>query len=83
MIFPVLSMVLWFLLYFTDFNLFTSTQMDVLSAGRYSYPISIITTAIRITYQLVFFLSVISNSIRAYIVNGKKPLKHLMQRPNF
>ncbi len=55
MIFPVLSMVLWFLLYFTDFNLFTTTQMDVLSAGRYIYPISIFTTSILITYQLIFF----------------------------
>src|SRR5680860_393324 len=55
MIFPALSMVLWFLLYVTDFNLFTTTKMDVLSAGRYIYPISIVTTSILITYQLVFF----------------------------
>ena len=54
-IFPLLSMVLWFLLYVTDFNLFTTTKLDVLMAGRYIYPISILTTSIFTTYQLVFF----------------------------
>lgn len=55
MIFPALSIVFWFLLYFTNFNLFTTSKMDVLSAGKYIYPISIITTFILVTYQLVFF----------------------------
>ena len=54
-IFPLLSMVLWSLLYVTDFNLFTTTKLDVLMAGRYIYPISILTTSIFTTYQLVFF----------------------------
>jgi signal transduction histidine kinase/CheY-like chemotaxis protein len=54
-IFPALSVVLWFLLYLTDFNLFTDTKMDILSAATYIYPISIFTTAILITYQLIFF----------------------------
>ena len=63
MIFPALSLVLWFLLYVTDFKLFTTNQMDVLSAGKYIYPISIVTTSILITYQLVFFSF---NNLRFY-----------------
>ncbi|MDC6387989.1 response regulator [Maribacter sp. PR1] len=55
LIFPSLSMALWSLLYATDFNLFTTTKLDELMAGRYVYPISILTTSIFTTYQLVFF----------------------------
>ena len=55
MIFPLLSMLLWLLIYVTDYNLFSATQMDVLLAGKFIYPISIVTTSILITYQLVFF----------------------------
>ncbi|SDM69476.1 response regulator [Kriegella aquimaris] len=54
-IFSGLSMIFWFLLYFTDFNLFTSTHMDPVLAGRYIYPISIFTTIILVTYQLIYF----------------------------
>ena len=54
-IFPVLSMLLWGLLYFTDFNLFTNIKMDEWLAGTYIYPVSIFTTTILVTYQLVFF----------------------------
>ncbi len=54
-IFPLLSMALWFLLYFTDFNLFTNTKMDGLLAGTYIYPVSIFTTTVLVTYQLIFF----------------------------
>ena len=54
-IFPVLSMMLWLLLYISDFNVFSTTQMDVVLAGKFIYPISIVTTSILITYQLVFF----------------------------
>ncbi|WP_249356302.1 response regulator [Maribacter sp. ACAM166] len=54
-IFPVLSIALWFLLYFTDFNLFTNTKMDALLAGKYIYPISIFTNIVLVTYQLIFF----------------------------
>lgn len=54
-IFPLLSMVLWFLLYLTDFNLFTITKMDTALADTYIYPVSIFTTAVLVTYQLIFF----------------------------
>ena len=55
LIFPLLPIVLWLLLYVTDFKLFTISQMDILPAGRFIYPISILTTFILVTYQLVFF----------------------------
>jgi len=54
-IFSGLSMIFWFLLYFTDFNLFSDTHMDEVIAGRYVYPISIVTTIFLVTYQLIFF----------------------------
>ncbi|WP_339716028.1 response regulator [uncultured Kriegella sp.] len=54
-IFSGLSMTFWFLLYITDFNLFTTTHMDPVLAGRYIYPISIITTIVLVTYQLIYF----------------------------
>lgn len=54
-IFPFLSMALWFFLYYTDFNLFTVTKMDITLAANYIYPISILTTTVLVTYQLIFF----------------------------
>ena len=54
-LFPVLSIVLWLLLYVTDFNLFTITKIDTTLADTYIYPVSIFTTAVLVTYQLIFF----------------------------
>lgn len=54
-IFPLLSMALWFALYYTDFNLFTAAKMDTTLAAQYIYPVSIITTTVLVTYQLIFF----------------------------
>jgi len=54
-IFSGLSMIFWFLLYFTDFNLFTNIHMDAVQAGKYIYPISIATTIFLVTYQLIYF----------------------------
>ncbi|MCK0191416.1 response regulator [Arenibacter sp. F20364] len=54
-IFSGLSMLLWFLLYFTDFDLFTTNHMDPELAGKYVYPFSIGTTIILVTYQLISF----------------------------
>ena len=54
-LFPVLSIVFWILLYVTDFNLFTITKMDTTLADTYIYPVSIFTTAVLVTYQLIFF----------------------------
>lgn len=53
--FSGLSMLLWFLLHFTHFDLFTSNHMDQEMASTYVYPISVVTTIVLVTYQLVFF----------------------------
>ncbi|MDO6602577.1 response regulator [Arenibacter palladensis] len=54
-LFSGLSMLLWFLLYYTDFNLFTNIHMDAELAGKYVYPVSIGTTILLVTYQLIYF----------------------------
>ena len=64
--FSGLSLIFWSLLYFTDFNLFTDTHMDVVRAGRYIYPISIITTICLVTFQLIYF-SFINNGFYSKI----------------
>ena len=53
--FSGLSILFWFLLYFTDFRLFADTPMDTGLAGRYIYPISITTTIFLVTFQLIHF----------------------------
>jgi signal transduction histidine kinase/BarA-like signal transduction histidine kinase len=54
-VFSFLSVLFWILLYLTDFNLFTNTQMDPEVAGRVIYPISILSTIVLVTYQLIYF----------------------------
>lgn len=53
--FSLLSMIFWWLLYDTDFNLFTHTHMDAVLAAKYIYPASVVTTIFLVTYQLVYF----------------------------
>lgn len=53
--FSGLSMLFWFLLYLTNFDLFTKTHMDPGLAGSYIYPVSIFTTILLVTYQLIYF----------------------------
>lgn len=54
-LFSGLSMLLWIILYYTDFNLFTNIHMDPELAGKYVYPVSIGTTILLVTYQLIYF----------------------------
>lgn len=54
-LFSGFSVLLWFLLYYTDFNLFTHIHMDPELAGKYIYPVSIGTTILLVTYQLIYF----------------------------
>ena len=53
--FTCLSILLWVLLYVTDFNLFSDTQMDVSMAQKFVYPIAILSTLFLVTYQLIYF----------------------------
>ncbi|MCM4154139.1 two-component system sensor histidine kinase/response regulator [Arenibacter sp. N53] len=59
--FSGMSLIFWFLLYFTNFDLFTTVHMDAEKAGMYIYPISILTTIVLVTFQLIYF---------SYINNG-------------
>lgn len=54
-IFSSLALILWILLYKTNFNLFTQTKLDLEIASKYFYPLSLGTTLILITYQLAHF----------------------------
>ncbi|WP_246474446.1 response regulator [Arenibacter arenosicollis] len=59
--FSGMSLIFWFLLYFTNFDLFTTVHMDAEKSGMYIYPISILTTIVLVTFQLIYF---------SYINNG-------------
>ncbi|MEG3659595.1 response regulator [Arenibacter palladensis] len=65
-LFSGLSLIFWFLLYFTNFDLFTTDHMDVERAGLYIYPISILTTIFLVTFQLIYF-SFINNGFYSKI----------------
>jgi signal transduction histidine kinase/CheY-like chemotaxis protein len=64
--FSGLSLIFWFLLYFTNFDLFTKVHMDAEQAGMYIYPISILTTILLVTFQLIYF-SFINNGFYSKI----------------
>ncbi|WP_243739414.1 response regulator [Flavicella sediminum] len=53
--FSAITAFFWFLLYLTDFNLYTNTQMDPALAGGIVYPVSIGTTILLVTGQLIIF----------------------------
>ncbi len=54
-IFSSFSGLLWVLLYLTNFTLFADTPMDPQLAGQVIYPVSIVSTILLVTYQLVYF----------------------------
>ncbi|OIP45390.1 MAG: two-component system sensor histidine kinase/response regulator [Flavobacteriaceae bacterium CG2_30_31_66] len=54
-IFSTLALLLWILLYKTNFNLFTDSKLDLEIASKYFYPLSLCTTLILITYELAHF----------------------------
>lgn len=54
-IFSTFALLLWFLLYITKFNLFTTEKLDVEIASKFFYPLSLATTLFLITFQLAYF----------------------------
>lgn len=54
-LFSVLPGIIWILLHSTDFKLFTDTQMDRELAINTVYPVSVISTIVLVTFQLVYF----------------------------
>lgn len=53
--FSLLSLLLWVMLYITDFNLITTFKLDINTAKTIVYPISILTTLALVTFQLFYF----------------------------
>ena len=68
--FSLLSILLWVMLYITDFNLITNSKLDILIAKDVVYPISIVTTLSLVTFQLFYFSYL--NSIHSTTVHIKK-----------
>lgn len=54
-IFSAFALLLWILLYKTNFNLFTETKIDIAIASNVIYPLSLGTTLFLITFQLAHF----------------------------
>ena len=54
-LFSLIPILLWTALYFTKFNLITTTKIDIEKASRIIYPISIIITLFLVTFQLIYF----------------------------
>ncbi|NVK51640.1 MAG: response regulator [Flavobacteriaceae bacterium] len=53
--FAIMPCILWILLHITDFKLYTTKQMDYQLAIDSVYPISVISTIVLVTFQLVYF----------------------------
>jgi signal transduction histidine kinase/CheY-like chemotaxis protein len=62
--------VIWFLLYITNFNLYTSSHMDPIMASRLVYPVSIGTIILLTIYQLIVFSQLNMGYYRK--IHGKK-----------
>ena len=54
-IFTLIPLLLWTILYLTDFDLFTVRKLDKISASEYIYPISIASTIFLVIFQLIYF----------------------------
>jgi signal transduction histidine kinase/CheY-like chemotaxis protein len=54
-VFAVLPLLLWCLLFLTDFNLFTSRKLDVATAKGLIYPMSIVSLVGLLVFQLIYF----------------------------
>ncbi len=58
LLFSILPVLLWVLLFVTDFNLFSDTHMDPEIARKYIYPVSILSNIFLVTYQLIHFTKI-------------------------
>jgi signal transduction histidine kinase/CheY-like chemotaxis protein len=54
-VFSSTSILLWITLYVTNFNLITTSKIDVETASNFIYPVSIIITLFLVTFQLMYF----------------------------
>ena len=54
-IFALFPILLWFLLFITEFNLFTNQKFDVKVADEFIYPIAMMCTVLLVLFQLIYF----------------------------
>ncbi|MDD7916040.1 histidine kinase dimerization/phospho-acceptor domain-containing protein [Polaribacter ponticola] len=54
--FFILPLILWFLLFITDYNLFAIRKIDPIIAKKVIYPITILSTISLVIFQLIYFL---------------------------
>jgi signal transduction histidine kinase/CheY-like chemotaxis protein len=54
-LFTLLPLVLWTLLFITDFNLFAYRKLDILSAREFIYPVAIASSISLVIFQLIYF----------------------------
>jgi signal transduction histidine kinase len=55
-VFTILPLLFWFLLYSTDYNLFTFSKLDPTIAKEFIYPIAVSSTISLIIFLLIYFL---------------------------
>lgn len=67
-IFALFPIILWFLLFFTNFNLFTLQKFDVKIANEIIYPIAMISTVALVLFQLIYF-SLLNNRYASNVIN--------------
>ena len=54
-VFTILPLLFWFLLYLTDYNLFTFIKLDPIIAKEFIYPIAVSSAISLIIFQLIYF----------------------------
>lgn len=54
-VFTLLPVLLWTLLFFTDFNLFTDQKLDSQATNDFIYPIAMTSIVILVLFQLIYF----------------------------
>lgn len=69
-IFAIFPILLWFLLFLTDFNLFTNEKLDPKLSYDFIYPMAMSSTVLLVLFQLIYFS--ILNTRYASNVNNQK-----------
>ena len=82
-LFSLTPILLWTLLYFTKFNLITTTKIDIEKAGRIIYPISIIITLFLVTFQLIYYSYLNFNSLSSIHNSREDAIEASNAKSNF
>lgn len=69
-VFAVFPILLWLLLFLTDFNLFTDEKIDSKLSYNFIYPIAMSSTVLLVLFQLIYF-SVLNARYASIVINQK------------